>query len=60
MNVDQQSHERGPIAMMDTQTAHLLDTYNATDQTLFAAVANLPESDVYRQARTLFGWHLES
>lgn len=46
--------------MMDTQTAHLLDTYNATDQTLFAAVANLPESDVYRQARTLFGWHLES
>ena len=42
--------------MMDTETAQLLATYNSwADQTLFAAVAKLPESDMYRQTRTLFG-----
>jgi uncharacterized damage-inducible protein DinB len=41
--------------MMDTETAHLLSTYNAwADQTLFAAVAKLPQSYVYRQTKTLF------
>jgi uncharacterized damage-inducible protein DinB len=41
---------------MDTQTAHLLATYNAwADQTLFASVATLPADHVYRQTGTLFG-----
>lgn len=41
--------------MMDVQTAQLLANYNAwADQTLFAAVAKLPEGDIYRQTTTLF------
>jgi len=41
--------------MMDVQTAQLLADYNAwADQTLFTAVAKLPEGDIYRQTTTLF------
>jgi len=56
VDVYQQIAQKWTITMMDTETAHLLATYNAwADQTLFAAVAKLAESDVYRQTRTLFG-----
>lgn len=42
--------------MINNETAMLLANYNSwADKTLFGAISNLPESEIYRSRNTLFG-----